>query len=386
MRVIKILFGAVAILGLSACGSESDPVASPEPTSPTAPETVATVAPSDADDAADSDQAGSGFLPLGRPDFDSLKSPLQCEAHSLADGIFLDTTDEIADGIAAGVLSGYEVAITEVVSVDVGGSLSYDFEVEDSLDAEQAALAIPLVAVEYRVLEVLSPDSDIEPGAVLKMALANESRDAAGCAGDEPQVGSIEIHFFTRDLSGYADTSPDLDVDAISGTRLGIHRGAINAFVPLIGFQTLASFDGNNAEQFVNDLIASLTEEPGNPDYTNDTVGDAAIWTMESADSVTPESARFTALVQRVACSGGTTGDVYTPIIEFNDTDIVITFTVELLDGDVFYACLDNDQVPYIVELAEPIGQRPLVDGACRDHGDATTMPFCRDGAARWTP
>ncbi len=109
--------------------------------------------------------------------------------------------------------------------------------------------------------------------------------------------------------------------------------------------------------------------------------GDIAIWNIESAESITPEATSFTALVERLGCANGETGRVLDPVINAGEDEIVITFSVEALPaGD--YNCPGNDRVSYLIELEEPVGQRRIVDGACR-HGDAAETSHCTT-EVRW--
>ena len=102
------------------------------------------------------------------------------------------------------------------------------------------------------------------------------------------------------------------------------------------------------------------------------------------AESLSTASDSFTAVVNRLGCSGGVTGEVYEPGIVIGDSEIVVTFSVEPLDpGD--YACPSNDEVPYVVNIGEPIGERRLVDGACLDDGEAASTSSCEAGPERWS-
>ena len=130
--------------------------------------------------------------------------------------------------------------------------------------------------------------------------------------------------------------------------------------------------------------LDSIATEP--PTLSSDTPGDTAVWKLESADDVTASSETFTALVNRLGCSGGVTGEVFEPTIEVGETDIVVTFLVAPLDSELVQTCPSNDEVQYEVGLREPIGQRRVLDGSCRDGGEAALTSFCTSGAARWTP
>jgi len=102
------------------------------------------------------------------------------------------------------------------------------------------------------------------------------------------------------------------------------------------------------------------------------------------AEEVTSESSTFTAQVTRLGCSSGITGEVVAPEIVLFESEIVVTFSVDPVPQGRDYECPGNDQVPYVVELDEPMGQRQLVDGACLPGGAAETTTLCGDGAARW--
>jgi len=122
------------------------------------------------------------------------------------------------------------------------------------------------------------------------------------------------------------------------------------------------------------------------PAATVDSPGDVAVWTLESASDVLGSSSAFTALVTRLGCSGGVTGEVLEPTVEIGETEIVVTFFVAALDSDLEQTCPGNDEVPYVVVLVEPIGDRPILDGSCRDGSRAASTSFCAAGAARWVP
>lgn len=71
------------------------------------------------------------------------------------------------------------------------------------------------------------------------------------------------------------------------------------------------------------------------------------------------------------------------PHVTVDEDRIVVTFTVAPI-GDGPHDCPGNDAVPFEVDLAAPIGERELVDGACLEGEAATTTP-CADGEVRWT-
>jgi hypothetical protein len=112
--------------------------------------------------------------------------------------------------------------------------------------------------------------------------------------------------------------------------------------------------------------------------------GDTAVWSINPGENLTSVSQSFTAQVSRLGCNGGVTGAVLDPTITFGANEIVVTFTVESLPPGT-YRCPSNVEVPSVVNVGQPIGDRKLVDGACRA-SDARTTVFCVDGATRWSP
>lgn len=111
--------------------------------------------------------------------------------------------------------------------------------------------------------------------------------------------------------------------------------------------------------------------------------GATAVWDIDSDDPPDSTSGSFIAMVTRLGCSGGETGEVLDPTVVIEEERIVVTFTVEALDGA--HTCPGNNQVPYEVHLDEPVGRRELVDGACLSEEAASTS-FCAEGAVRWRP
>jgi hypothetical protein len=112
--------------------------------------------------------------------------------------------------------------------------------------------------------------------------------------------------------------------------------------------------------------------------------GATAVWGIDMARPPTKGSKSFTALVIRMGCSNGKTGKVFDPTVSAEEDQIVVTFTVKPLPPDG-YKCPGNDQVPHLVKLDEPVGDRKLVDGACLA-GEAASTSYCVDGPVRWPP
>ena len=85
-------------------------------------------------------------------------------------------------------------------------------------------------------------------------------------------------------------------------------------------------------------------------------------------------SETFSALVNRLGCSGGLTGEAFEPAIEVGETDVIVTFYVAPLDGDLEQTCPGNNGVRHEMDHGVPIGQRHLVNGSCRDGGEAAPL------------
>jgi hypothetical protein len=75
-----------------------------------------------------------------------------------------------------------------------------------------------------------------------------------------------------------------------------------------------------------------------------------------------PGERRFTALVRRLDCAGGETGEVLEPEVHEGGDRVTVTFSV---GGLAYGPCVVNKAVPYAIELASPLADRVLVDGVC---------------------
>lgn len=128
---------------------------------------------------------------------------------------------------------------------------------------------------------------------------------------------------------------------------------------------------------------APTTAVQAPPETSEPEPGDAAVWTVDPAGALTVESTSFTARVTRLGCSGGITGQVFPPAIELRADAIVVTFLVEHIPGG---ECPGNNAVPFDVTLPEPVGNRPILDGACAPGARAATTAFCVSGGERWDP
>lgn len=126
------------------------------------------------------------------------------------------------------------------------------------------------------------------------------------------------------------------------------------------------------------------SEEPEGEPSDGPDAGATATWELTDPERVGTDSTEFSIGVTRLECASGVTGEVLEPVISYGDSEIVIRADVAPLSGDM-HTCQGNDVVPVVVKLAEPIGDRDLVDAACLA-GDAVSTSFCAGGPVRWTP
>jgi hypothetical protein len=97
-----------------------------------------------------------------------------------------------------------------------------------------------------------------------------------------------------------------------------------------------------------------------------------------------PGDRSFSALVERVGCNNGVTGEVLVPEVVEEPDQVIVTFTVAQRAAGAAN-CLGNKPVPTEVTLTAAVGERTLVDGACLS-GQSVTTSHCLDGAERWPP
>ena len=90
---------------------------------------------------------------------------------------------------------------------------------------------------------------------------------------------------------------------------------------------------------------------------------------MDGASRAPPRAGHhlLTAVVSRLGCANGVTGEVHEPEVSLEDDAVVVAFSVDPITTDA--SCPDNDEVPYEVVLPEPLGDRSLVDRQCEPDG-----------------
>lgn len=112
--------------------------------------------------------------------------------------------------------------------------------------------------------------------------------------------------------------------------------------------------------------------------------GDAAVWIVGPDQRIGDSSSTFTALVSRLGCNSGVTGQVLAPEIRLGEVGVIVTFRVAPPSRGG--RCPGNDQVAYEVDLGEPLGHRALIDGQCLPGGEAVGTSFCLPDPARHRP
>lgn len=193
----------------------------------------------------------------------------------------------------------------------------------------------------------------------------------AGTIKSAWEVGSLKSHGKEHHVErpiGYfvgvaAGDSGRKMVRTIRSTWLGI-RIAIGSFV--LGFGLWAT--GN---------VGASAQSAG-PSAT------ATVWQVDRANYPVPSASSFTAMVARFSCNSGESGEIKAPTVAFESGRVVVTFSVVRPPSGEVVTCPPNDQVPFLVELGEPIGARQLADGSCLGGGAAVGTTFCASGAVRW--
>jgi hypothetical protein len=171
--------------------------------------------------------------------------------------------------------------------------------------------------------------------------------------------------------------------------RIARGLGGLLVAVGLVGGAALVTTrgDGPTTTVVAGPPDSRAPASPAGP-LTEPEPGDPAVWVTDPELPPSASASSFTALVTRLGCSSGETGRILRPGVVVTDTEIIVRFSAEAL-GDGYYECPSNDYVPYRVEIAEPIGERSIIDGECRSGGQAEGTAFCNEEAAlgvRWRP
>lgn len=113
--------------------------------------------------------------------------------------------------------------------------------------------------------------------------------------------------------------------------------------------------------------------------------GEAAVWFLRPDQNLQASSTRFVALVSRLGCNSGVTGQVLAPDVRLGPAEVVVTFFVAPRQKAAG-TCQANNEVPYEVDLGEPLRGRKLVDGQCLPGGQAVTSSSCLHDSIRFRP
>lgn len=109
-----------------------------------------------------------------------------------------------------------------------------------------------------------------------------------------------------------------------------------------------------------------------------------ATWRLDPDQVIDAGTTTFTALVTRLSCNSGVTGEVNDPEVTWEDDQVVLTFTVSPGESDDVETCEDGGPVAHEVTLDQPVGDRRMVDGACLPGGAAETTSHCTTGGIRF--
>lgn len=101
----------------------------------------------------------------------------------------------------------------------------------------------------------------------------------------------------------------------------------------------------------------------------------ATWWVDPVAGALSAETTVIPAIISEQACASGQSpeGRVLDPVIEYRADAVVVTISVTKRIGG--QDCPGNPDFPIEIKLAEPLGERALLDGGSIPPRDATTTP-----------
>ena len=150
----------------------------------------------------------------------------------------------------------------------------------------------------------------------------------------------------------------------------------------VVGCHTTAEPSGAvSASPPVTTTAPTPSGSPADPGHD----GEAAVWSVAPGQNLQPSTRTFTALVTRLDCNSGVTGDVLPPEVRADGSRIVVTFLVTPKRADAA-RCPANDQVRFEVDLGEALQRRSLVDGHCLPGQPGVRTVFCLPDGVRFTP
>jgi hypothetical protein len=151
-------------------------------------------------------------------------------------------------------------------------------------------------------------------------------------------------------------------------------------FIPVLVCTSLVALTAACASATTSSPAPSRSS-PG-PSATTGGQGDAAVWRLQPGQSLQATSTALTALVARLACNNGVTGEVLAPQVRRTDSAVIVTFEVVPRQPGAAQ-CNGNNEVPYKVDLGGPLEGRALMDGQCLPPSPAASTGVCDGGAAR---
>ena len=165
-----------------------------------------------------------------------------------------------------------------------------------------------------------------------------------------------------------------------AGPALALHLGAPMAdFLPKAGWRVLLArpgfvlFGAAGQPGAESDFFSVQAVSDGGPwevqgwggcrpFRVHESGAGPATWTL-AGPQPDPATTEFVAEVTEVSCASGRPPDgrVVPPEILYSEAAVVVTFFVRHLPG--IQECPGNPSIPYPVQLTEPLGERPLLDG-----------------------
>lgn len=155
-----------------------------------------------------------------------------------------------------------------------------------------------------------------------------------------------------------------------------IAGGAVAVAIVLAAVAVLAIRTDDAETATIADVTPTVVFDPGfdpgaAPGVPTGPVGEPATWVVDPDQPPASDASTFTALVSRVGCYDGQTGQVYPPTIDARPDAVIVTFTVAVAEPGA-YDCPANEPVEVVVDIGEPLGDRTLLDGMCP--ADSTGM------------
>lgn len=221
-----------------------------------------------------------------------------------------------------------------------------------------SALSVVALAGVSFVVPVLTGNGDrLTPG----VASAGTQADALA-----RQCAAGPFRDRTQDYRGLTEQEAQRNAGAEGGYTSVLARDGLCQSV-------LTNLDTRRVSLVINDGKVTWAGQEGAP--AGAAAGQPAFWEIDPNRPPRPEDRAFGALVSRLGCASGETGEVMPPRVVEDQDEVVVTFTVAPPSSGVGF-CTVNKPVPYAVVLSRPLGGRTLRDGTC-DRPPARTTSAC---------